>query len=125
MTFGGQETSMDIGKSQDNFDKDGKPKYFNCNIYKHLAKECRRPKKDKEMRKCYKYDKVEYLAKDCRSGQKMKIRRNQEDSDEEYDNKKKGFVEGLEQAQYNKPLYIMISKIDILFQINKTIKQEN
>ena len=96
MTFGGQETSMDIGKSQDNFDKDGKPKYFNCNIYKYLAKECRRPKKDKEMRKCYKYDKVEHLAKDCRSGQKIKIRRNQEDLDEEYDNKKKGFVKGLE-----------------------------
>ena len=96
MTFGGQETSMDIGKSQDNFDKDGKPKYFNCNIYKYLAKEYKRPKKDKEMRKCYKYNKVEYLAKDCRSGRKIKIRRNHEDLDEEYDNKKKGFVEGLE-----------------------------
>jgi len=83
MIFGGQETLMDIGKSRDNFDKDKKPKCFNCNIYGHLAKECRRPKKDKEMRKCYKYDKVGYLAKDCRSEQKMKIRRNQEDSDKE------------------------------------------
>jgi len=53
---------MDIGKSQDNFDKDGKPKYFNCNIYGHLAKKCRRPKKNKEMRKCYKCDKVGHLA---------------------------------------------------------------
>ena len=96
MTFRGREISMDIGKSQDHFDKDGKPKCFNCNIYRHLAKDCRRPKKDKEMRKCYKYNKVEHLAKDCRSGQKMKIRRNQEDSDEEDDNKKKGFVEGSE-----------------------------
>jgi len=61
-----------------------------------LAKECRRPKKDKEMRKYYKCDKVGHLAKDCRLGQKMKIRRNQEDLDEEDNDKKEGFVEGLE-----------------------------
>ena len=30
---------MDIGKSNKNF-KNGKPKYFNCNKYKHIAKEC-------------------------------------------------------------------------------------
>jgi len=68
---------------------------FNYNIYGHLAKECRRPKKNKEMRRYYKCDKVGYLAKDCRSEQKMKVRRNQEDSDEE-DNDKKSFVKGLE-----------------------------
>jgi len=96
MTFGGQETSIDIGKSQDNFDKDGKPKCFNCNIYRYLAKECRRSKKDKETRKCYKCNKVGHLAKDCRSGQKMKIRINQKDSDEEDNNNKKGFVKGSE-----------------------------
>ena len=87
---------MDIGKSQDNFDNNGKSKCFNCNIYRHLAKECRRPKKDKEMRKYYKCDKVGHLAKDCRLRQKMKIRRNQEDSNEEYDNKKEGFVKDSE-----------------------------
>ena len=88
---------MDIGKSRDNFDKDEKPKCFNYNIYRHLAKKYRRSKKDKKTRRCYKYNKVEHLAKDCRLGQKMKIRRNQEDLDEE-DNDKKNFVEGLEQA---------------------------
>jgi len=87
---------MDIGKSQDNFNKDGKPKCFNCNIYGHLAKECGRPKKNKEMRKCYKYNKVGHLAKDCRSEQKMKVRRNQEDSDKEDNNKKKNFVKDSE-----------------------------
>jgi len=87
---------MDIGKFRDNFDKDGKPKYFNYNIYRYLVKECKRPKKNKETRKCYKCDKVEYLAKDCRSGQKIKIRRSQEDSDKEDNDKKEGFVEGLE-----------------------------
>jgi len=87
---------MDIGKSRDNFDKDGKPKCFNCNIYRHLAKECRRPKKNKETRKCYKYDKVGHLAKDCRSEQKMKVRRNQEDLDKENNDKKESFVKGSE-----------------------------
>ena len=48
------------------------------------------------MRKCYKCDKVEYLAKNCRSGQKIKIRRNQEESDEEDNNKEEGFVKDLE-----------------------------
>ena len=66
---------MDIGKSGDNF-KNGKPKCFNCNIYRHLAKECRRSMKDKETRRCYKWDKIGHLAKDCRLVQKMKIRRN-------------------------------------------------
>ena len=74
-TFGGQRVPIDIGKSGDNF-KNGKPKYFNCNIYRHLAKECRRPKKNKETRRCYKCDKIGHLAKDCRLVQKMKIRRN-------------------------------------------------
>ena len=31
---------IDIGKAKDNFNKDGKPKCFNYNIYKHIAKEC-------------------------------------------------------------------------------------
>jgi len=36
---------MDIGKSNENF-KNGKPKYFNCNKYSHMAKECRLEKKE-------------------------------------------------------------------------------
>ena len=47
------------------------------------------------MRKCYKCDKVEYLAKYHRSGQRMKNRSVQEESDEE-DDKQEGFVKGLE-----------------------------
>ena len=30
---------MNTGKVKDSFDKDRKPKYFNCNIYKHITKE--------------------------------------------------------------------------------------
>ena len=31
---------MDIRKARENFDKDGKPKCFNCNIYEYIAKKC-------------------------------------------------------------------------------------
>ena len=37
--YGGQEQSIDIGKSSDNF-KDRKLKCFNCNKYGHIAKKC-------------------------------------------------------------------------------------
>ena len=39
MTYGGQGQPMDIGKSHNNF-KNRKPKCFNCNKYRHMAKEC-------------------------------------------------------------------------------------
>ena len=94
--FKGRRTPMNIRKSRDNFDKDGRPRCFNCNTYGHMAKECWKPKKDKETRRCYKCDKVGHLAKDCRLEQKIKNRSVQEKSDEEDDNKQKGFVEGSE-----------------------------
>jgi len=98
-TFEGQGVPMDIGKARDSFDENRRPRCFNCNAYGYMVRECRKPKKDKEMIKCYKCDKIRYLAKNCRSKQKMKIRRIQEEADEldeEEDNKKKDFVEGLE-----------------------------
>ena len=55
----------------------------------------------------------------------MKNRRIQEDSDKENNNKKEGFIRGLEQAQYDKPLYIVIPKINGLFQTDKITKREN
>ena len=118
---------MDIRKSRDNFDENRKPRCFNCNVYEYMAKECRKPKKNKEMRKCYKCNKVRYLAKDCKLKQKIKIRRNQDESDEsDNDNdKKESFIKGLEQAQYNESLYTVIPKIDILFQTDETKKQGN
>ena len=45
MTYGGQGLPMDIGKSNDNF-KDGKPKCFNCEIYRYMMKDCKWPKKE-------------------------------------------------------------------------------
>ena len=35
--FGGRRAPMDIGKSENSFDENGKLKYFNCNIYRHMA----------------------------------------------------------------------------------------
>ena len=88
---------IDIGKTWDSFDEQGRPKYFNCNIYGHMARECKKPKKSRETRKCYKYDKVGHLAKDCRSKQKIIIRKNQEKTDElDEEDKEKDFVKGLE-----------------------------
>jgi len=43
--YGGQCTSMNIEKARENFDKDGRPSYFNCNVYRYIEKECRKPKK--------------------------------------------------------------------------------
>ena len=85
---------MDIGKSRNNFDKNRKPRYFNYNLYRHLAKECRRPKKEREIRKYYKCDKQGHLAKDCKFKQLMKNKRIKEDDSE--DEKEEGFVEGSE-----------------------------
>ena len=65
MTYGEQGQPIGIGKSNDNF-KDGKPKCFNCNKYRHMAKECRLKKKECKTRKCFKYKKEGHIAKDCK-----------------------------------------------------------
>ena len=53
----------------------------------------------------------------------MKNRRNQADKSE--DEKEEGFVEGLEQVQYNEPLYTINPKIDMSFQTEGIIRKEN
>jgi len=53
-------------------------------------------KEEKKMRKYYKCDKVEHLAKNCRSEQKMKNRSIQKESDKEDNNKQESFIEGSE-----------------------------
>jgi len=99
ITYGGQGQPIDIGKSNENF-KDGKPKYFNDNKYRYMAKECQSKKKERETRKCFKYDKEEHIAKNCKRKQSIKKCRVQEESDDEDDNKrsndkKQGFGEDL------------------------------
>ena len=72
-------------------------------------------KKEQDIRKCYKYDKIEHIAKNCRLGKKMRSQSVQEELDNEKNNNQEGFVGGLKQAQYNKPLYKLVLIIDILF----------
>ena len=84
ITFRGRGTPMDIGKSRNNFDENRKLRCFNYNVYRHIARECRRSKKERELRKCYKCNKEGHLAKDCKSKQLMKNKRSQaEDSEDE------------------------------------------
>ena len=37
---------LDIRKTKDNFDKDRRPRCFNCNIYRHMVKKYQKPKKE-------------------------------------------------------------------------------
>ena len=71
ITYRGQGQPIDIRKYNDNF-KDGKPKYFNCNKYRYIAKECQSKKKERETRRCFKYNKEGHIAKDCKGTQLMK-----------------------------------------------------
>jgi len=96
-TYGGRGQPMDIGKSNDNF-KDGKPKCFNCNKYRHMAKECRAEKKECETRTYFKCEKKGHITKDCKGKQTMKKRKIQEEESDEEDknNKEQGFGDDLE-----------------------------
>ena len=57
---------IDIKKAKDNFNKDGKPKCFNYNIYGYIVKDCQKLKKEQDTRKCYKCEKIGHITKDCR-----------------------------------------------------------
>ena len=110
---------MDIGKTKNNYDKEEKPKCFNCNKYRHIAKECQE-RKEKDSRKCFKCERKCHIAKDCKEKQPMKIRSIKEESD----NEEKSFGEDFKQAQYKRSMYL-IPKINILFLIKKIIIRKN
>jgi len=87
---------MDIGKYNENF-KDGKPKYFSCNKYGHIAKESQSKKKERETRKYFKCEKEGHIARDYKTTQSMKKQKIQEESDDEEDKKEEqGFGDDLE-----------------------------
>jgi len=71
ITYGGQGQPMNIRKSNENF-KDRKPKCFNCNKYRHMAKECLLKKKERETRKYFKCYEEGHIAKNCKRKQSMK-----------------------------------------------------
>ena len=94
-TYGGRGQLMEIRKSNNNF-KDGKPKCFNCNKYRYMAKKFQSKKKEWKTRKCFKCDKEGHIAKDCKGKQMMKNRKVQEESDDENNKKEEGFGDDLE-----------------------------
>jgi len=71
ITYRGQDLPIEIGKSNENF-KDKKLKCFNCEIYGHMAKDCQKPKKEKNTQKCYKCGQIGHIASDCETKQNMK-----------------------------------------------------
>ena len=93
-TYGEQEQSINIEKSNNNF-KDRKPKYFNYNKYRYMAKECWSKKKEHKTRKCFKCKKEGHIVKDCKRTQSMKKWQVQEESDKEDEKNKKGFGKDL------------------------------
>ena len=93
ITYGGMGKPMEIGQQQNN-GQERKPKYYNCNKFGHMAKDCQQLKKEKKPQECFKCSKEGHIAIGCRASQQMKTRSSQkEDSDNE---EQKGFVEGLE-----------------------------
>ena len=40
ITYRCRGASIDIGKPKNNYNKDEKPRCFNCNVYGHIAKDC-------------------------------------------------------------------------------------
>ena len=61
--------------------KIGNPKCFNCNKYKYMAKKCQSKKKKREMRKYFKYDEEEHIAKNCKRKLPIKNYKVQEELD--------------------------------------------
>ena len=65
MTYGGWGIPMNIGKTKNNYNKEGRPKCFNYNKYRHMVKKCWKSK-EKNPRKCFKCERVDYITKDCK-----------------------------------------------------------
>ena len=61
-TYGERGLPMNIGKAKDNFDKKRRSKYFNCKAYRHIVKDCRKPKKKQDTRKYYKCKKIRHIV---------------------------------------------------------------
>jgi len=81
---------MDISKTKNNYDKEGRFKCFNCNKYKHMAKKYQK-KKEKGLRKYFRCKKVGHITKYCKKKQQMKTRSIKNESENK--DKEEGFDE--------------------------------
>jgi len=61
-----------------------------------MVKECQSKKKEHETKKCFKCEREEHIAKDCKGNQAMKNRKVQEGSDDENKKNEKSFGKDLE-----------------------------
>jgi len=61
-----------------------------------MAKECQLKKKERKTRKCFKCDKEGHITKDCKGMQSIKKHKVQQESDNEDEEKEKGFGNNLE-----------------------------
>ena len=73
ITYEGMGKPMEIGQQQNN-GQGRKPKYYNCNKFGHMAKDCRQPKKEKKPQGYFKCSKEGHIAIGCRASQQMKTR---------------------------------------------------
>ena len=67
-----------------------------------MAKKCWLKKKERKTRKCFKCDKEEHIAKNCKGMQLMKKCKVQEELNNEDEEKGQGFGNDLEQAWYKR-----------------------
>jgi len=61
-----------------------------------MAKKCQSKKKEHKTRKCFKYEKEEHIAKNCKETQSIKKQQIQKGSDNKDEKKEQGFGDDLE-----------------------------
>ena len=121
ITYGEREIPIDIRKFKNNYEKNMKPRYFNCNIQQRIAKSQKKRRRLENTTNMTKQNTQQRTIEQ----QKIKNKSVQEDSDNEDNDKEECFVRGSEQIQYDKLLHIINPLIDMLFLSKEIISKRN
>ena len=78
-TYRGMGEPMEIGSRCHIFNDKGEPKCYNCGIFGHIAKDCKKPKE----LTCYNCGKKGHIAKACTAPKKIQVRGVEEATNEE------------------------------------------